>query len=97
MGWRGVAPTHQPASGSRRQLPHARRKTAANPCLCVCKKVRTAESTPGCPPPPGEGLTSASSLYSMSISSSVSMCSLTKEMGTASRDLQPDAPRELRD
>mmetsp|Transcript_13253 Transcript_13253/g.41504 ORF Transcript_13253/g.41504 Transcript_13253/m.41504 type:complete len:225 (-) Transcript_13253:824-1498(-) len=37
-------------------------------------------------------LSSASSLYSMSISSSVSMCSDTNEMGTASRRRQPPAP-----
>jgi hypothetical protein len=31
----------------------------------------------------------------MSISSSVSMCSLTNEMGTASSDLQPPLPSSL--
>ena len=35
---------------------------------------------------------SASSRYSMSISSSVSMCSLTNEMGTASMAFFPSAP-----
>ena len=41
-------------------------------------------------------LSCASSLYSMSISSRVSMCSLTKLMGTASRLWMPLLPSSLR-
>lgn len=47
-------------------------------------------STPPCP-----SLLKSTHLYSMSISSNVSMCSLTKLMGTASSDLTPAAPRDL--
>lgn len=54
--------------------------------------VLRAGTRPQCTMP----LSCASSRYSMSISSSVSMCSLTKLMGTASIDLMPRPPSILK-
>lgn len=67
--------------------PHA---PAALPALQHCQALSAALQHCPCAALP------AAHLYSMSISSSVSMCSLTKLMGTASSERQPAAPSDLR-